>query len=114
VSKVQDYLAYVRKAGMPQPFELKIYPGAWHAWTVPSLGAPRFYPQYASTRKCPSFVMGPSTMTLLVGGELTQIDPTIMQSCLREGRGYTMAYDEAMRAKALGDALGFLRRALKF
>jgi dienelactone hydrolase len=113
VSKVQDYLAYVRKAGMPQPFELEIYPGAWHAWTVPSLGAPRFYPQYASTRKCPSFVMGPSTVTLLVGGELTPIDPTIMQSCLREGRGYTMAYDEAMRAKALDDTRGFLRRVLK-
>ena len=54
VSKVQDYLAYARKAGMPQPFDVEIYPGAWHAWTVPSLGAPRFYPQYASTRKCSS------------------------------------------------------------
>ena len=52
--------------------------------------------------------MGSSTMTLLVGGELTPIDPTIMQGCLREGRGYTMAYDEAMRARALEDALGFL------
>jgi dienelactone hydrolase len=113
VSKVQDYLAYARKAGMPQPFELEIYPGAWHAWTVPGLGAPRFYPQYTSTRKCPSFVMGPSTTTLLVGGELTPIDPAIMQSCLSEGRGYTMAYDEAMRAKALDDTLAFLRRALK-
>jgi dienelactone hydrolase len=113
VSKVQDYLAYARKGGMPQPFDVEIYPGAWHAWTVPSLGAPRFYSQYASTRKCPNFVMGPSTVTLLVGGELTPIDPAIMQSCLREGRGYTMAYDEAIRSLSLRDALAFLRRSLR-
>ena len=37
VSKVQDGISTGRKAGMPQPFEVEIYPGAWHAWTVPSL-----------------------------------------------------------------------------
>jgi dienelactone hydrolase len=113
VSKVQDYLAYARKAGMPQPFELEIYPGAWHAWTVPSLGAPQFYPQYISTRKCPGFVMGPSTVTLLVGGELVPIDPNILQGCMREGRGYSMAYDAATRSLSLSDALAFLRRSLR-
>jgi len=112
VSKVQDYLAYARKAGMPQPFDVEIYPGAWHAWTVPSLGAPQFYPQYISTRKCPSFVMGPSTVTLLVGGELVPVDPNIMQGCTREGRGYSMAYDAATRSLSLRDALAFLRKNL--
>ena len=58
-----------------------------------------------------NFVIGPSTTTLLVGGELTAIDPAIMQSCLREGRGYTMAYDEATRSLSLRDALAFLPRA---
>ncbi len=35
-----------------------------------------------------------------------------MQSCLREGRGYTMAHDEAIRSLSLSDALAFLRKTL--
>ena len=53
VAKAEDYLAYAKAAGHPPPIDVSIYPGAYHAWTVSSLGAPRFYPQYGSARKCP-------------------------------------------------------------
>jgi hypothetical protein len=36
-----------------------------------------------------------------------------MQSCLREGRGYSMAYDAATRSLSLRDALAFLRKSLR-
>ena len=111
IAKVQDYLAYAKAAGIAAPFDVAIYPDAYHAWTVSSLGAPKFHPQYASTRKCPFILMGQSP-ALLVGGQSMPIDPTIMQTCLKDGRGYSMAYDEAVRATALGDAVAFLKRNL--
>jgi hypothetical protein len=36
-----------------------------------------------------------------------------MQACLKEGQGYTMAYDAAVRAESLRDALAFLVKALR-
>lgn len=112
VAKVQDYLAYARAAGITLPLDVTIYPGAYHAWTVPSLGAPDFYPQYNSTRKCPYLLMGQSAPTLLRGGQPTPIEATIMQTCLGEGRGYSMAYDEAVRSTSLRDTIVFLRKNL--
>ena len=35
VTKIEAYLAYARAAGSPAPIETVIYPGAYHAWTVP-------------------------------------------------------------------------------
>jgi dienelactone hydrolase len=49
-AKVESYLAYARGAGNPAPIETVIYPGAYHAWTVPSLVTLRFYPEYVSTK----------------------------------------------------------------
>ena len=110
VAKVQDYLAYARAAEPALPVEVAIYPGAYHAWTAPSLGAPAFYPQYASTRKCPYLLLGESVPALLMGGQAKPIEASIMQACLRDGRGYTMAYDEAIRAASVRDAVAFLRK----
>jgi hypothetical protein len=53
VAKIESYLAYTWAAGNPAPIEAVTYPGAYHAWTVPSLVGMRFDPEYVSTKKCP-------------------------------------------------------------
>ncbi len=113
VAKVQDYLAYARQAGFPLPVEVLIYPGAYHAWTVPSLGAPDFYPQYRSNRKCPYLLLGASSQTLLVGGHETPLEPTAWEACRKAGQGYTMAYDAAARTESTRAALAFLLTTLR-
>lgn len=113
VAKAQDYLAYAKAAGFPPPLEVSIYPGAYHAWTVPSLGAPTFYPQYRSTRKCPYLLLGPSQLAFLVEGHERPIDPNVMQACLKEGWGYTMAYDAGIHVESTRDTLAFLVKALR-
>jgi dienelactone hydrolase len=50
VARVENYLAYARAAGNAAPIETVTYPGAYHAWTVPSLVALRLYPEYVSTK----------------------------------------------------------------
>jgi dienelactone hydrolase len=113
VAKVQDYLAYVRQAGFPLPVDVLIYPGAYHAWTVPSLGAPNFYPQYRSNRKCPYLLLGSSSQMLLVGGRETPLGPNSWEACRKEGQGYTMAYDAVARTESTRAALAFLSKTLR-
>jgi len=113
VAKAEEYLTYARSAGAALPIEVSIYPGAYHAWTVPSLGAARFYPQYPSTRKCPYLLLGPSRTALLISGREAPMDPKVMQSCLKDGQGYTMAYDESARAKSARETVDFLVKALR-
>jgi dienelactone hydrolase len=113
VAKAAGYFAYAASAFPGLPVDVSIYPGAYHAWTVPSLGAPRFYPEYASTRKCPYLLMGPPRPTLLIDGQEKSLDPNIMQSCLKDGRGYTMGYDQSSRAKSTGETLAFLLKNLR-
>jgi dienelactone hydrolase len=112
VAKAEEYLTYAKAAGNPPPIDVLIYPGAYHAWTVPSLGAPRFYPQYASTRKCPYLLLGPPRPVRLVDGRERPMDLNALQSCLKEGQGYSMAYDAAIRAKSTEDAVAFLLKRL--
>jgi len=113
IAKAQEYLAYAKGAADAPSIEVSIYPGAYHAWTVSSLGAPRFYPQYASTRKCPYLLLGPSQPTLLIDGQPKPLDPNVMRACLQAGRGYTMAYDASIRARSTDDAVAFLLKALE-
>jgi dienelactone hydrolase len=112
-AKAEEYLTYARSAGSALPIEVSIYPGAYHAWTVPSLGAARFYPQYPSTRKCPYLLLGPSRTALLISGREAPMDPKVMQSCLKDGQGYTMAYDESARAKSTRETVDFLLKVLQ-
>jgi hypothetical protein len=42
------------------PIETVIYPGAYHAWTVPDLATARFYPDYVSTKNVRSSCSGRS------------------------------------------------------
>ena len=71
---MESYLAYARAAGAPAPIEMMIYPGAYHAWTVPDTSA-RFYPDLVSTKKCPLILLGPKWPALLIDGEAKPFDP---------------------------------------
>ena len=113
VAKAQDYLAYLRSSGYSPPIEVSIYRGAYHAWTVPSLGAPNFYSQYRSNRKCPYLLLGPWPPVLLVEGQARPIEPALLQTCQKEGQGYAMAYDAGARAESLRETLAFLLKALR-
>jgi dienelactone hydrolase len=113
VAKAEEYLNYARSAGPAPPIDVSIYPGAYHAWTVSSLGAPRFYPQYPSTRKCPYLLLGPSRPALLISGREAPMDPNVMQTCLKDGQGYAMASDESARAKSTRETVDFLLKGLR-
>lgn len=113
VAKIEDYLAYAQAAGHPAPIELVIYPGAYHAWTVSDAPPLRFYPELVSTKKCPIILLGSGPPKILVGRETRPFDPGGYGACLREAPGYSLAYDAAVRAQSLVDALRFLQRNLQ-
>jgi dienelactone hydrolase len=113
VAKVEGYLAYAKAAGSPSPIEVVTYPGAYHAWTVPSLTTLRFYPEYPSTKKCPLILIGPNRPSLLVDDQLEPFDPSTFGTCMGKAPGYSMVYDAAVRAKSAAEALGFLRLHLR-
>jgi dienelactone hydrolase len=112
VAKVEGYLTYAKTLGAPAPIDVKLYRGGQHAWTVSTLGPLRFYPQYASMRQCPFILLGSRGPALLINGRAEPFDPKTIGSCLREGQGYSMAYDAELRARSTADALAFLRRQL--
>ncbi len=112
VAKVEGYLAYASGAGHPAPITTVVYPGAFHAWTVPTLGAPRFYAQYVSTRKCPVILFGRGAPTVLVDGRAQPFDPDALAACRAAGPGYTMAFDVTTRTKSTADTVAFLQRHL--
>ena len=113
VAKVESYLAYAHAAENPAPIESVTYPGAYHAWTVPSLGTLRFYPQYPSTKKCPLILLGPNRPVFLIDGQAKPFDPNAFRACMDEAPGYAMAYDAAVRAQSTADAVRFLQRHLQ-
>jgi dienelactone hydrolase len=113
VAKVEGYLAYASGAGHPAPITTVVYPGALHAWTVPTLGAPRFYPQYGSARKCPVILFGRGAPTVLVDGRAQPFDPDAFSACRAAGPGYSMAYDATTRTKSAADTVAFLQRHLR-
>jgi len=112
VTKVESYLAYARAAGAPAPIETVIYPGAYHAWTVPGL-ATRFYPDFVSTKKCPLILLGAKQPALLVDGAAKPFDPAAFGMCAAAAPGYSMGFDAAVRAQSITDAIRFLRRSLR-
>jgi dienelactone hydrolase len=113
VAKIAGYLAYVKAAGSPMPIEAVTYPGAYHAWTVPSLATLRFYPEYPSTKKCPLILIGLGQTALLVDGQVKSFDPTAFGACVAEAPGYSMVYDAEVRAKSVAESVGFLQRHLR-
>jgi dienelactone hydrolase len=112
VGKVEAYLDYAKAAGNPAPIQTVIYPGAYHAWTVPSLTTLRFYAEYPSTKQCPIILLGAERPRLLVDGQLAPFDPAAMAACIGKASGYSMVYDAAVRAKSAAESIGFLKRHL--
>lgn len=113
VTKIESYLAYARAAGAPAPIEIVIYPGAYHAWTVPNLTTARFYPDFVSTKKCPLILLGPKPPTWLMDGEAKPFDPAAFGACVAAAPGYSMGFDATVRAQSISDAVRFLRRNLQ-
>jgi dienelactone hydrolase len=113
VAKVESYLAYARTAGNPAPIETVIYPRAYHAWTVPSLVTLRFYPDFVSTKKCPLILLGPKQPMSLIDGQAKPFDPSSFAACVGAAPGYSMAFDAAVRAQSITDAVRFLQRNLQ-
>jgi dienelactone hydrolase len=109
VAKIATYLAYARAAGTPAPIETVIYPNAYHAWTVSDLGAPRFYPNFVSTKTCPLILLGPKQPNLLVDGEVKRFDAATFSKCLTESPGYSMGFDAAIRAQSITEMIRFLK-----
>jgi dienelactone hydrolase len=112
VTKIESYLAYARAAGAPAPIETVIYPGAYHAWTVPDQPTARFYPDYVSTKKCPLILLGPKQPALLIDGEAKPFDPAAFGACVAAAPGYSTGFDPAVRAQSITDAIRFLQRSL--
>ncbi|RXG92048.1 dienelactone hydrolase family protein [Bradyrhizobium zhanjiangense] len=113
LTKIERYLAYVRAAGAPAPIQTVIYPGAYHAWTVPDLTTVRFYPDLVSTKKCPLILLGPKRPALLIDGEAKPFDPTAFGTCLATAPGYSMGFDTAVRAQSIADTISFLQRSMR-
>jgi dienelactone hydrolase len=110
VAKIEAYLAYARAAGTPAPIETVIYPGAYHAWTVPDQPTARFYPDFVSTKKCPLILLGPKRTALLIDGEAKPFDPAAFGACIAAAPGYSMGFDAAVRAQSIADTVRFLQR----
>jgi dienelactone hydrolase len=113
VAKAESYLAYARAAGNPAPINTVIYPGAYHAWTVPDLVTLRFYPELVSTKNCPIILLGPDGPMFLVDGQTKPFEPGFIGTCMREAPGYSMGFDAAVRAQSITDAARFLQRNLQ-
>jgi dienelactone hydrolase len=112
VAKIESYLAYAKAAGFPAPIETAIYPGAYHAWTVPGLTTLRFYPEYPSTKQCPLVLLGSGRPALLIDGVLTPFDPSGFGACMAKAPGYSMVYDSAASVRSTAESIGFLKRQL--
>lgn len=113
VAKVESYLAYARAAGNPAPIETVIYPGAYHAWTIPSAGAARFYPEYVSTKNCPLILLGADRPLFLVDGRTKPFDAGAFAACMAAAPGYSLGFDATVRAQSIAAAVQFLRRNLR-
>ena len=112
IAKIESYLAYAQAAGESAPIETVIYPGVYHAWTVPSLGASRFYPEFVSTKNCPLILLGPNQPVFLSGGQEKTFDARSFAACIAEAPGYSMGFDAAVRDQSITDAVRFLERNL--
>jgi dienelactone hydrolase len=112
VAKIESYLAYARAAGAPTPIETVVYPGAYHAWTVPDQPSARFYPDFVSTKKCPLVLLGAKQPASLIDGAAKPFDPAAFAACVAAAPGYSMGFDAAVRAQSITDAIRFLQRNL--
>jgi dienelactone hydrolase len=107
----------VRQRDVPDqndsPIQTIIYPGAYHAWTVPNLTTARFNPDLVSTKKCPLNLFGQKRPAFLINGEAKPFDPTAFGACVAAAPGYSTGFDAAVRAQSIADTVSFLQRSLR-
>jgi dienelactone hydrolase len=113
VAKIESYLAYARAARNPAPIETVIYPGAYHAWTVPGAGRVHFDPEYVSTKNCPLLLLGANRPMFLIDGQTKPFDARSFAACMAGAPGYSVGFNAAVRAQSIADAVRFLQRNLE-
>jgi len=111
--KVQNYLAYLKKGNSNDSIEIITYTNAYHGWTNPNVAAPHFFPDFGSSRKCPTMLVGEVRVRLLIDGTEKRFDRDLWERCLLESRGYTIGFSSRARTKSLVDTIAFLRKSLK-
>jgi dienelactone hydrolase len=112
VAKIKRYLAYARAAESPAPIETVIYPGAYHAWTVPGAGTVHFDPEYVSTKNCPIILLGANAPMFLIDGQTKPFDSRFFAACMAGAPGYSVGFNAAVRAQSITAAVQFLQRNL--
>jgi dienelactone hydrolase len=112
VAKIENYLVYAKAAGSPAPIRIVTYSGAYHAWSVPSLTALRFYPEYPSTKQCPLILLGSGRPAHLIDGQTRPFEPDSQGACMAKAPGYSMVFDAAVRTQSSAESIGFLKRQL--
>src|SRR5206468_1307722 len=110
--KIQNYLAYLKKGNSKDSIETITYSNAYHGWTNPNLQVPHFFPDFGSSRKCPTMLVGEVRVRLLINGDEKGFDRGLWERCSIESRGYTISFNSRTRAKSLADTIAFLRKSL--
>lgn len=113
VTKIETYLAYARSKTAPAPIETIVYPGAYHAWTVPDVTSARFFSDLVSTKKCPLILLGPQGPAFLIDGGTKPFDPATFAACVAAAPGYSVGFDAAVRAQSVADTVRFLQQSLR-
>jgi dienelactone hydrolase len=113
VTKIERYLAYARSLSAPAPIETVVYPGAYHAWTVPDVTRARFFPELVSTKQCPLILLGPKGPAFLIEGGTKPFDLSAFAACVAAAPGYSVGFDAAVRAQSIADTVRFLQQSLR-
>lgn len=105
-------LAEIYKAkDRPAPLDFIVYPGAYHAFTNPTVGRAHFEAAAASNAKCATSVLGPGGGEIR-DGAIVPFDQAARVECLKH-KGYSMGYDSNIRANSLADLIAFLNKTLR-
>ena len=105
-------LAEIYKAkDRPAPLDFIVYPGAYHAFTNPTVGRPHFEAAAASTATCATSVLGPGGGEIR-DGAIKPFDAAARAECVKH-KGYSMGYDAKIRDQSLADLIAFLNKTLR-
>jgi len=113
-AKVESYLSRLRPSrGKSGPDRNCDLPGRLPCMDGSRSVTLRFYPELVSTKKCPTILLGPGGPMFLVDGQTKPFEPGYVGTCMREAPGYSMAFDAAVRAQSIADAIRFLQQNLR-
>ena len=91
--------------------DYQLYPGAYHAFTNPTVGRPHFEASAASTAKCATSVLGQGGGEIR-DGAIVPFDQAARTECVKH-KGYSMGFDSSIRDKSLADLIVFLNKTLR-